>query len=235
MIGVGDEAKPATDRADRILDATGALLLRLGYRKVTIEDIAKQADIGKGTVYLHWRTKDQLFSALMLRESISLLEELLDRLRDDPAEIIPHRFVRASFLATLRRPLLMAVLTGDTELLGKLKDGPLRSQEVLANERYYDLMIRHRLLRDDVPNLIYAMKAAAAGFYLIDNLDPDARSLDPEAKADALTHTIRHGFEPAGTPDPAAVATSASALSAVFTDLIASYHKWIYSQVSESG
>ena len=230
-----DDTRPVSERADRILDAAGALLLRLGYRKVTIEDIANQADIGKGTVYLHWRTKAQLFNALMLRESISLLEELLDRLRDDPAEIIPHRFVRASFVATMRRPLLVAVLTGDTELLGKLKDGPLRSQEVLANEQYYDLMTRHRLLRDDVPNLIYAMRAAAAGFYLIDNLDPDAVNLDPETKADALAHTLRHAFEPAETPDPAAVAASAAALTAVFEDLIASYHKWIYSQVPESG
>lgn len=227
-----DDPRPGNGRADRILDAAGALLLRLGYRKVTVEDIAKQADIGKGTVYLHWRTKDQLFSALMLRESIGLIEELLDRLRDDPTEVIPHRFVRASFLATLRRPLIMAVLTGDTELLGKLKDGPLRSQEVLAHERYYDLMTRHRLLRDDIPNLVYAMQAAATGFYLIDNLDPDVVNLDPAAKADALAHTLRQAFEPAGAPDPAAVAASAAALSTVFEDLIASYHKWIYSQVS---
>lgn len=230
-----DEQGPGLGRADRILDAAGALLLRLGYRKVTIEDIAKQAEIGKGTVYLHWRTKDQLFNALLLRESISLVEELLTRLREEPAEVVPHRFVRASFLATLRRPLLMAVLTGDTELLGKLRDGPLRSQQALANERYYGLMTRHRLLRDDVPDLVYAMQATATGFYLIDNLDPDAGKLDEEAKADALAHTLRHAFEPAAAPDPAAVAASASALSALFEELIASYHEWIYSQVPIPG
>lgn len=225
-----DDPVPATGRADRILDAAGALLIRLGYRKVTIEDIAKQADIGKGTVYLHWRTKDRLFEALMLRESISLLEELLDRLHDDPSEVIPHRFVRTTFLATLRRPLIMALLTGDSELLGKLKNSPLRSQELLANERYYAMMTSHRLLRADVPALVYAMKAAATGFYLIDNLHPEIGNIEPETKADAFAHTIRHAFEPAGEPDPAAVAAAASELRAVFEDLIASYRKWIYSQ-----
>ncbi|MGH3794579.1 MAG: TetR/AcrR family transcriptional regulator [Pseudonocardiaceae bacterium] len=227
----------ATDRADRILDAAGALLLRLGYRKVTIQDIAEQAGIGKGTVYLHWRTREQLFQALMLRESIGLVEELLDRLREDPAEIIPHRFVPASFLATLRRPLIVALLTGDTELLGRLMDTPLRSQELLAGERFFALMTRHRLLRDDVPNLAYAMQAATTGFYLIDNLNADVADLDRQAKADALAHTIRHAFEPAAEPDPAVVAATASELSAVFEDLIASYRTWIYShaQAPESG
>jgi AcrR family transcriptional regulator len=81
-------------RADRILDAAGTLLLRLGYRKVTIEDIARQAGVGKGTIYLHWRMKDQLFTALMLRESADLVEELLGRIRSDPAEVAPNRFLR---------------------------------------------------------------------------------------------------------------------------------------------
>jgi AcrR family transcriptional regulator len=47
------DTSPTSDRADRILDAAGDLLLRLGYRKVTIEDVAQRAGIGKGTVYLH--------------------------------------------------------------------------------------------------------------------------------------------------------------------------------------
>ncbi|HEY0932927.1 MAG TPA: TetR family transcriptional regulator, partial [Trebonia sp.] len=37
-------------RESRILDAAGDLLLAFGYRKVTIEDVARRAEIGKGTV-----------------------------------------------------------------------------------------------------------------------------------------------------------------------------------------
>lgn len=221
--------RQAGERADRILDAAGALLLRLGYRKVTIEDIARQADIGKGTVYLHWRTKDQLFHGLILRESIGLVAETLDRLRSDPAEVVPHRFLRAAFLATMRRPLLVALLTGDGELLGKLTDSPLRSQELLANRRFYDVMTRHHLLRDDIPNLTYAMQAAATGFYLVDNLEPElVADLDQDARADALAHTIRHAFEPAGEPDPATTAAAAAELGAALEELLTSYRKWIY-------
>jgi AcrR family transcriptional regulator len=73
-----------SERADRILDAAGELMIRLGYRKVTIDDIAGQAGIGKGTVYLHWRTKERLFEALILRESVGLIAELVDGLRHGP-------------------------------------------------------------------------------------------------------------------------------------------------------
>lgn len=51
--------EPSKDRADRILDAAASLLIRYRYRKVTDEDVARQAGIGKGTVYLHWRTKEK--------------------------------------------------------------------------------------------------------------------------------------------------------------------------------
>ncbi len=46
------------ERAERILDAAAALIQRWGYNKTTIDDIAKQAGVAKGTIYLHWKTRD---------------------------------------------------------------------------------------------------------------------------------------------------------------------------------
>ena len=45
-------------------DAATALILRWGYNKTTIDDIARQAGVGKGTVYLHWNTREELFATL---------------------------------------------------------------------------------------------------------------------------------------------------------------------------
>lgn len=86
--------QPQRDRADRILDAAGELLLTLGYRKVTIDDIAGRARIGKGTVYLHWRTKGQLFQALIGRESVQLTDEVIGVLAGDAAAVRPHQLLR---------------------------------------------------------------------------------------------------------------------------------------------
>ncbi len=106
---------PNRERADRILDAAGELLLRMGYRKVAIDDIARAVGIGKGTVYLHWRNKELLFQALMMRESADLTDEILAAIKADPAMILPHRMISASFLTTHRRPLVMAMLRGNAE------------------------------------------------------------------------------------------------------------------------
>ncbi|HEY3710665.1 MAG TPA: helix-turn-helix domain-containing protein, partial [Amycolatopsis sp.] len=65
---------PNHERADRILDAASELLVRWGSRKVTIDDVARRAGIGKGTVYLHWRTKDALFETLLTRAAADLLD-----------------------------------------------------------------------------------------------------------------------------------------------------------------
>ena len=43
-----------------ILDAADRMFLRYGYRKTTIEDIAREAGIGKGSVYLHFQSKEEI-------------------------------------------------------------------------------------------------------------------------------------------------------------------------------
>ncbi len=45
---------------DAILDAVGRMLLKYGYRKMTVEDIAHEAGIGKGTIYLYFPSKEEV-------------------------------------------------------------------------------------------------------------------------------------------------------------------------------
>ncbi|WAS95211.1 TetR/AcrR family transcriptional regulator [Nannocystis punicea] len=223
-----DRSQESVNRADRILDAAGVLLLRHGYRKVTIDDVARQAEVGKGTVYLHWRSKEQLFTALVVRTSIDLTEELLAQLRADPSEVLPHRFVRSSFLAVVRRPLMLAQLMGDSELLGKLGEGPLRRLKAQSGDRYGRMMIERGLLRGDIPHVDYAMRASVLGFYLLESIDPGTREMTAETKADALAQVVRNAFEPAGAPDPAVVADAAAQLAGELESMISTFRVWIY-------
>lgn len=52
---------------DLILDAVDILLAKFGYRKMTMEDVASQVGIGKGTIYLHFASKQELALALIDR------------------------------------------------------------------------------------------------------------------------------------------------------------------------
>src|SRR5258708_35357627 len=96
-------------RAHRILDAAAHLLERWGYKRVTIDDIAKHAGIGKGTVYLHWPNRETLFLAVLQRELLKAIEHLTPTLRDQPEELLLHRMVRHFWVVASQRPLLRAV------------------------------------------------------------------------------------------------------------------------------
>jgi len=90
-------------RAERILDAAAELVLRWGYKRVTIEDVAKRAGIGKGTVYLHFSTRAALFVAVLIRESLAMVSRDIDVLGDlaHEAAIEPLRALKTDFAGEL--------------------------------------------------------------------------------------------------------------------------------------
>src|SRR4026209_2958596 len=84
---------------EAILDATDRLLARFGYRKMTVEDIAAEAGIGKGTIYLHFASKEEVV--------LSHVDRIVDRLKDRLREIGNSAAPAAE---RLRRMLLMRVM-----------------------------------------------------------------------------------------------------------------------------
>lgn len=56
----------------RLLDAARRAFLEHGYDGVTTGDIAKRADLGAGTYYLHFRDKRSVYEALVRRELMAL-------------------------------------------------------------------------------------------------------------------------------------------------------------------
>ena len=100
-------------RAQRILDAGADLVLRWGYKRVTIEEVAKHAGVGKGTVYLHFESRAWLFMCVVMRESIALIDELVASIERDPAAVLLAEQVRLTFLGVQRRPLLRAMSVRD--------------------------------------------------------------------------------------------------------------------------
>ena len=64
------------DTRNAILDATDRLLAHYGYQKMTVEDIAREAGIGKRTIYLHFPSKEEIALATADR-NIERMVELL--------------------------------------------------------------------------------------------------------------------------------------------------------------
>src|SRR5829696_3113174 len=80
-----DSANPKPTR-EAILDATERLIARFGYKKMTIDDLAHEVGIGKGSVYLHFTSKEEIALSHIDR----IIERLKARLRaiaESPASI----------------------------------------------------------------------------------------------------------------------------------------------------
>ncbi|HEX2570707.1 MAG TPA: TetR/AcrR family transcriptional regulator [Polyangia bacterium] len=68
--------KLGEDTRDRILDALDDLLAHYGYKKTAIEDVARAAGIGKGTVYLFFPSKEELVLSSIDRIFLRVLARL---------------------------------------------------------------------------------------------------------------------------------------------------------------
>jgi AcrR family transcriptional regulator len=53
---------------DAILDAARAVFSRDGYASSSVDDVAAEAGIAKGTVYLYFKSKEDLYLAALLRD-----------------------------------------------------------------------------------------------------------------------------------------------------------------------
>jgi AcrR family transcriptional regulator len=61
------EAKSNQEKEQRILDAAQKLFARYGPKKTSIDEIAQNAGMGKGTIYLYFRSKEDIFAGVVRR------------------------------------------------------------------------------------------------------------------------------------------------------------------------
>ncbi|MDQ5985747.1 MAG: hypothetical protein CSYNP_01464 [Syntrophus sp. SKADARSKE-3] len=55
-------------RRQAILKAARKLFFEKGFKNVTVESIAKKADISKGAVYLHFKSKEEIYAQILLSD-----------------------------------------------------------------------------------------------------------------------------------------------------------------------
>lgn len=59
---------------EALLDATDRLLSSRGYQKMTIDDLAREVGIGKGSVYLHFSSKEEI--------ALSHVDRIVERVKE---------------------------------------------------------------------------------------------------------------------------------------------------------
>ncbi|WP_242123872.1 TetR/AcrR family transcriptional regulator [Sphingobium sp. Sx8-8] len=54
-------------KTDQIIAATRSLFVRYGYRRTSVDDIAREAGVAKATLYLHFSGKEEMFREMIRR------------------------------------------------------------------------------------------------------------------------------------------------------------------------
>jgi len=86
------------DRKTLILDAAKKRFARFGVKKTTMDEISGDAGVSKKTVYEIFRSKDELFVSLFIRETLRVRKLFLKKVAhiDDPLEKFVQLFRVAS-------------------------------------------------------------------------------------------------------------------------------------------
>ena len=78
-------------RREQILDAARKLLFSHGIENISVSKISKEAELGIGTIYFYYKSKEEIFIALQ-EEGIAHLFANIQKIADKPIE--PHEKLR---------------------------------------------------------------------------------------------------------------------------------------------
>ncbi len=78
-------------KSDAIVEAAGSLFAQFGYRRTSMDDIAREAGVAKGTLYLHFASKEALFCARLAR-TVAEAERLCDAAQERGGDLASQIF-----------------------------------------------------------------------------------------------------------------------------------------------
>jgi len=104
------------EKRERILDAAARRFAHYGFKKTSIDEIAREARVGKGTVYLVCRTKEELLYQVARRELAAwntAVEGSIDP--SMPAELLLVKCSTDAFGYLDTHPIVRDLLLGNLE------------------------------------------------------------------------------------------------------------------------
>lgn len=186
-------------RAGSILDAAAALVSHYGYGKTTVGEIAERAGISKGTVYLEFGGKEELFVALLVRENRRVMDDTMTRVEDDPEGGRISAIYRHGMMALAANPLMRALYTRDSRVLGdyaRRRPGEHHSERFIFGRTFFERMHEAGLLREELsPKAVaYLLGVISYGLMSTETIIPAEEAPPMEEVAEALADLVERGF-----------------------------------------
>jgi AcrR family transcriptional regulator len=178
-----DDRAPEASRS-RLLDAAAEVFARRGYERATIDEVAREAGLSKGTVYWNFESKADLFGSLLEERVDEPLLAVMEMSRTTPREQPTAQAVDAAIAGLVReRPRFF-------QLLLEYWAAAVRERDPALRERYVE---RQRRLRASIAGVLRARQPEGMPF-----------PVPPEALATAFL-ALAIGLAQEAIADPEAV------------------------------
>lgn len=144
-IGNVDPDDPRGKKRLKILQAATSLFLRQGYKKTSVGEVAAEAGVAKGTVYLYFATKIELWIAAVAIEK----REFIERMRPVFSNELEPRarlkqFLVNNLVMAQEMPLISRMLA-DNSMMAMLSEIP---PELMADNQAMGLDLVSEMVED---------------------------------------------------------------------------------------
>lgn len=99
-------------KREQILDGARSAFMKMGFDAASMNDVTREAGVSKGTIYVYFQSKEDLFAALIEREKGRFTDALRDILADsEDAEQGLRRFAHAFVRQIVETDMIPAMRT----------------------------------------------------------------------------------------------------------------------------
>ena len=197
-----------SDRRGRLLECASSRFSRWGFDKTSVDDIAREAGISKGAVYLEFPNKDTLFKAVVHWEFVRYMQDWLGRFEKDHGDWSFARMIQHSIAAVDANPFVKALLKRDQRIFGSFlrRDKELFRLAISARSELFSQLQETGAMRNDIPARVLAYVVSVTGYGLIagDEVVPEENRVPFEEAIQAWGLLLERGVESPRTRNPKA-------------------------------
>lgn len=152
-------------RRDEIIDAAENVFFSKGFEKATMDDIADRAELSKGTLYLYFKSKEDLHMAVAHKAILLLntITEAVRKVRGDAMEKLLHMGRACIQFSNSHPDHMKAIMSLEGFELQSISYTAKDMKDLILKESPVGMVIRiveqgvaEKLIRDDIPPMLIA-------------------------------------------------------------------------------
>lgn len=185
------------DKRERILDAAFEQFRQFGFVKTTVQEIASRAQVGKGTIYSYFNSKEEILIALVEREFIrgfATVSAAVERQTDPMAKL--ETALLETFDYFHSNPLVTKVMAMDQGVALSVISEKNREYQQLSMDGIRAILSRgqkegvFRVV--DLEKTAYTIDCLIRSFHYVSYLG--LQKFEPRTMVDSVIDLLTHGL-----------------------------------------